>query len=258
MSPIAIPVIALAETASTNDEAMSRALGGTALPFWVTADRQTAGRGRSGRSWASNCGNLHASLALPVACEPRRIAELSLVAGVAVAEYLRAAAAQTVLPADSIRLKWPNDIMIADPASHRWAKAGGILIESSALPMGGGRFAVIGIGLNLVVTPDITDRPTTSLAAHGLYLGMGEVVAGLSQRLVALVDQWLSEPEPYRLLTRWQACATPVGQYLTVNAGDVVVSGRFAGLAADGALLLEDEEGRQRRFTFADVTLGPA
>ena len=57
-------IITLAETGSTNKDAMRRALAGEQLPLWVSADRQSEGRGRAGRTWVSEAGNLHASLAL--------------------------------------------------------------------------------------------------------------------------------------------------------------------------------------------------
>ena len=69
---------------------MRLALNGAALPLWVIADRQTAGKGRAGRAWMSDAGNLHASLVLAPNCTVARAAELSLVTGVAVHRRLEA------------------------------------------------------------------------------------------------------------------------------------------------------------------------
>ena len=137
--PPPVRIVRLVETGSTNADAMARALAGEPLPFWVSAGRQTAGRGRSGRAWESSLGNLHASLAIHLDCELARAAQLSLVAGVAVAGALRALAPDPRV-AEPIQLKWPNDILIGD------AKCGGILIESACDFRRKGLIAVIGIG----------------------------------------------------------------------------------------------------------------
>ena len=102
-------LVHLPETDSTNAEAMRRALAGEAPPLWVLADRQTAGRGRAGRAWASQPGNLFASLLVSTSCPPALAGQLSLVAGVAAIDAIRRAAGQA--PPAGLRLKWPNDIL---------------------------------------------------------------------------------------------------------------------------------------------------
>ena len=65
--------IILDQVGSTNAEAFALAKAGEAGPLWVMAHRQTQGRGRSGRKWASEPGNLHASLLLSLACPPTAV-----------------------------------------------------------------------------------------------------------------------------------------------------------------------------------------
>ena len=98
-------LVRLPETDSTNAEAMRRALAGEAPPLWVLADRQTAGRGRAGRAWASQPGNLFASLLVSTSCPPALAGQLSLVAGVAAIDAIRRAAGQR--PPAGLRLKLP-------------------------------------------------------------------------------------------------------------------------------------------------------
>src|SRR6266508_1059239 len=109
---------------STNAEALSLARQGERGPLWITARRQTAGRGRRGRTWVSEPGNLYASLLLSDPSPLDRAPELSFVAALA----LRDALVETA-PALASRLgfKWPNDVL-GDAA-----KVAGILVEGEAV-----------------------------------------------------------------------------------------------------------------------------
>nr|MCH9765393.1 biotin--[acetyl-CoA-carboxylase] ligase [Alphaproteobacteria bacterium] len=110
---------------STNAEALRLAGEGERGPVWIHADMQTAGRGRNGRRWHSDAGNLAASLLFAPDAPVRSLHQLSLVAGVAVLE----AVVQVGQGAGTanLKLKWPNDLLFGR------AKAGGILIESTQL-----------------------------------------------------------------------------------------------------------------------------
>lgn len=237
----------LPETDSTNAEAMRRALAGERTPLWVLADRQTSGRGRSGRAWTSDPGNLFASLLVSTACPPALAGQLSLVAGVAAIDALRKAAAEA--PPPGLRLKWPNDILIGA------AKTGGILIESTRLKSGEQRLAVIGVGLNLVSAPDTLGRAATFLSAHGLSLSPQRALCFLAEAM----DDWLRTWNDARgfadVRAAWLKRAGPIGEPLTVHAGGGLVSGRFAGLDEEGALVIAGPDGKERRFTYGDVTL---
>lgn len=128
----------LPEIDSSNSELMRRARAGQAEPVLLVAQAQTAGRGRLGRDWHSAPGDsLTFSLGLPLA--PADWSGLSLAVGVSVAESLHPA----------IRLKWPNDLWLDN------RKLAGILIETASFGAGaaGGRYAVIGIGINLAPRP---------------------------------------------------------------------------------------------------------
>ncbi len=129
----------LPEIDSTNSELMRRARVGRLEPVLLVAAQQKAGRGRLGRSWHSESGSsLTFSLGLPLA--PVDWAGLSLAVGVGIAEALHPA----------LRLKWPNDIWLDE------RKLAGILIETAAGlgEAGVGRYAVIGIGINIAERPD--------------------------------------------------------------------------------------------------------
>lgn len=239
-------LIHLPETGSTNTDAMARALAGDALPFWLMADRQTAGKGRSGRAWVSAPGNLQISLALALSCPPAIAAQLSLVAGVAVADALLGVAPEL---AGRLRLKWPNDIL-AGPA-----KLGGILVETAGGGPGGGLIAVVGIGVNVASAPPVEGRAVTSLRSNGHHTSVDELVVALREAIDSAFVLW-EEGRGFRSVrTRWLKAALPMGTALKVHTGSEVTVGAFAGLDEDGALLLEVSGGALTRFTFGDVTL---
>ncbi|MFA5899448.1 MAG: biotin--[acetyl-CoA-carboxylase] ligase [Hyphomicrobium sp.] len=249
-TPAALPEgcrsLHLAEVDSTNAEGLRRVLVGERGPLWIRADRQTAGRGRSGRAWSSHSGNLFASCVTALSCQPSRAGQLSLVAGVAAIDAIHRAGA-----GPNLRLKWPNDILVDT------AKLGGILVESSSRPPQPGIVAVIGIGLNLVSAPDNLGRSATFLSRHGLVLSPDEALCFLAHTMSDWIKTWDNGEGFAQVREAWLARAGAIGEPLTVNAAQGPVSGTFAGLDDYGALLVDDAEGRQLSFAFGDVTLPP-
>jgi len=260
------PVIHVAEIDSTNGEAMRRAQAGEPAPVWIVAERQTAGRGRSGRTWVSEPGNFSGSLMIRPAAPASALAQLSLVTGVAIVDAVRAAAdapqhaeissfqglpPHPALRASlgSLRLKWPNDLLIGT------AKAGGVLVESSSASGGRGHIAVIGVGVNLA-RPPATLPNATSLADHGVSARPRDFFPHLDDAMRTWLHVWNDSSGFVAIRRAWLARAGAAGDRMTVHAGDEVVAGRFAGLDRDGALLIDTDAGR-RRMTFGDVKLHP-
>lgn len=236
--------IHLDEVDGTNAEAMRRVLHGERGPLWITADRQKAGRGRSGRAWSSQSGNLFASYLVGLSCEPRFAGQLSLVAGVATIDAIRRAGEPP-----GLRLKWPNDILI------NGAKVGGILVESSTPAPPATIVVVVGIGLNLVSAPEDLGRAATFLARHGLVLSPQDALCFLAQAMTDWMRIWDNGAGFPQVRAAWLERAGVIGEPLTINAAHGPVSGTFAGIDESGALLLDDAFGRQMSFAFGDVTL---
>jgi BirA family biotin operon repressor/biotin-[acetyl-CoA-carboxylase] ligase len=210
---------------STQDIAIEAAQRGAALPLAILARQQTAGRGRGGRTWHALDGNLNLSLALePAAISP---SIWPLLAGVAVH---RAVAPLLPDPA-ALRLKWPNDLLLGG------AKLAGILIESASSSNPALDWLVIGIGLNIAGAPSLPDRPATSLAAHGVVIAP----ENLAHAITAAIDELLAVSND-AIRQEWLSRATPRGTDMTVHGPAGMVHGRFAGLAPDGALLLDTGE----------------
>ena len=228
---------------STSDALRERAEAGAEPGLALLARRQTAGRGRAGRSWASPAGNLYLSVLLRPGGPPQEAAQWALLGGIALAE---AAAARDPEPG-ALRLKWPNDLL------RHGAKAGGILAEG-ALGLGEPpclAWLILGIGVNLAVAPVLPDRPTTTLAA-------AEPPEVFAARLLHRLHHWAGVQAragfaPVR--AAWAALGPAPGEPLSVRAGEGYLAGRYAGLAADGGLLLDTERGR--RHILAGEVLDP-
>ena len=177
-------------------------------------------------------------------CPPAKAAQLSLVAGVAVIDAVRDAG-----DVSGLRLKWPNDVLVGA------AKVGGILVESTSRPGRKGTVAVIGVGLNLEEAPEDLGQAATFLAGHGLALSPRDALCFLAHTMNDWIRIWHGGDGFAPVREAWLERAGPVGEAISVNAAGGPVSGKFAGLDADGALLLDAGDGRQLSFAFGDVTL---
>jgi BirA family biotin operon repressor/biotin-[acetyl-CoA-carboxylase] ligase len=239
-------IIRLEETDSTNKDAMRLALQGENLPLWVIADRQTAGRGRAGRSWVSEPGNLHASLAVCCMAPLDRAGELSLVSGISLIDAIRSLSA--LQPDAGLRLKWPNDLLVGT------AKAGGILVESTTARGQPGFLAVIGFGVNIVAYPAELGRMVTSLGACGAQISAGELLDILACRIGEWLEIWDGGAGFDRIRRAWLERAGPLGEPITVNTSRGVLAGSFEGLSDSGALLLRTGAD-VREISYGDVTI---
>jgi BirA family biotin operon repressor/biotin-[acetyl-CoA-carboxylase] ligase len=240
--------IILDEAGSTNTEAFKRAAAGEAGPLWIMARRQTQGRGRSGRHWTSESGNLYASLLQRLACPQSVVHQLSLLAGVAVVEAIAAAAGGTGIV--GLRLKWPNDVLIGE------AKCAGILPESHSAGVGTAEVVVvIGIGINLASHPSGLGRAATDLAAHGVNVTPEAMLGILAQTIQRWLGVWDCGRGFAAVRAAWLERGGTVGESLTVDTGRERIAGTFLDLDASGALVMRDTLGLERKLTFGDVTL---
>lgn len=220
---------------------LALAQAGAGEGLWLRAERQTGGRGRQGRAWASPPGNLYASTLVRVRPGEPAAATLALVAAVALEE-----AVSTFLRPGSggarPMLKWPNDLLIEG------AKLSGILLERA------GNAVVIGFGVNLAHHPTGLERPATSLAAHGVAPDPQVFAEALAERFARWVTRWREGIAPVR--ERWLQRAHPPGTALTARLADgSSEDGLFDGLDRDGALVLRLADGATRVIHAADVFL---
>ena len=237
---------ALAEVGSTNTECLERARKGALSGLWITAGRQTGGRGRRGRAWFSEPGNLYASLLLIDPAPMERLGSLPLAVAVAVQE-----AVSRIMPLDSpdVLIKWPNDILV----DRR--KICGILIEGETLA--DGRHAVvIGCGINVAVAPEAGLYPVATLRGFGASASPDELFAWLFRSMAETLVLWNRGRGISAVMERWKSVAGGIGENITVNLPDRSISGRFAGIDDTGLLKLETDDGGTRLIAAGDVFFG--
>ncbi len=241
------PIEALEEIDSTNAEARRRAEAGQGGPVWITARRQTAGRGRRGRLWETGSGNLAATLLCLTDKPAGEAAQVSFVAALAVADLL-----SDYAPPNLVSLKWPNDPLIAGK------KACGILIESGPFERGG-LWLAVGIGVNLATPPAQSERPATALADHMRAPPPSplEALNGLAEAFERWRTLWQSAGFP-AIASAWTARAHGIGAPCTARLANETIEGIAEGLDADGALRLRTPSGQVRRITAGDVFFGEA
>ncbi|MBF0283972.1 MAG: biotin--[acetyl-CoA-carboxylase] ligase [Magnetococcales bacterium] len=236
---------------STSDEALRLAREGAAEGTLILTDRQTAGRGRMGRTWYAPPGvNLSFSFILRPPLAPRQAHWLTLLAGVALHR-----AASGWVPGGGLALKWPNDLLLGE------RKCAGILTEMIAR---GVRLdaVVVGVGINVLQLPQGFPPELGGRAA-----ALGEGVADPPQRMKLLAGFLHEFSGTYlRLLAEgfdplrreWLTRALPMGRRVSVETPSGVWSGTADGLDEAGFLRLRREDGGIVRVTAGEVNFFPS
>lgn len=242
MTPDA-PVYWFDEIDSTNEEARRAAQGGDFGPRWIAGRRQTAGRGRLGRQWASPTGNLYVTALFQDFDGFAHATRYPFASGLAILD-----ACAAFVPDVRIELKWPNDVRQAG------RKLCGILVEAGQ-SSGKAVWLACGMGINIQSTPESAGQAATSLRDLGASAGVDAdtFLGALRPAFVARCRQ-AKEDFP-RLLKDWQQVAEGLGQTITVGKGADAPIGIFAGLDADGALILEKRDGSRHTIRAGDVEL---
>ena len=241
------PIEAYDELDSTNAEARRRAEAGSSGSVWITAARQTAGRGRRGRAWSTETGNLAATLLTTTDAPAAEAAQLSFVAALAACDL-----ADTCLGPGAARLKWPNDVLV------HGKKAVGILVESGARD-GGGLWLAVGIGVNLAHHPQDVERPATAFAEH--MAGPPPRPRDALEVLAARFEAWrrLWATQGFAPIARaWTDRALGLGERCEARLPNRTLVGVAEGMDEAGALRLRLDDGALERITAGDVFFGGA
>ena len=223
------------------DEAAKLGEGDAEEGAVVVAEVQRAGRGRQGRSWVSQPGNLLVSVLFRPTLEA--LPFISIIGGIAAARAVR-----KVTGLDP-KIKWPNDLLIGG------RKAAGILAES-AIAGDTVWYAVLGVGINVSLetgqTEEISATATSVNAAAGREVPREDL---LRQFLMDLDALYLALGQGNSPIAEWQDLLETTGQRLVATWGDDTFTGVAEGTDDLGNLLLRQDDGTLLTLTAGDVTL---
>ncbi len=217
---------------STNDVCLELSSVPPAKRYVITAETQTHGRGRRGRTWCSQKGNLFATFALKN--DNGLLNFLPFILSLSLSDSVRA-----ILPNEEISLKWPNDVLL------KGSKLAGILLEK-----GDNDYIIAGLGVNLVTSPEISEDilyPTTSLADCGATIDCKLFLRSYISFLNKYLDIFYTA-KPEIIIQQWLAHAHGLGQQIIVKCEKHIYEGKFIGLADDGALILEYENVKHKIY----------
>ena len=232
------------ELASTQEVARKLALEGAGEGTVVLAEKQTAGRGRVGRSWSSPPGGVYLSLILRPKLAPPEALRLSLLAGVAVARAI-----QKVSGLEP-RLKWPNDVLIESK------KVAGILCELGA-ETDQVNYVILGTGVNVNNDPpeELSEVATSLKQELGREIPRTDFIRVLLPELESLYRRLVQEGfEPIR--QAWRGLSSTLGSRVMVSSLGEVLQGEALDIDEDGALILRTFDGL-RKVVAGDVSLRP-
>ncbi len=222
---------------STNTLAKQLGEKGALHGAWISARKQKAGRGRQGREWVSEEGNLFLSIIV----RPRKKSNwtwIPLVTAIAVCEAI-----ESKWPELEVRAKWPNDLWIEG------RKLGGILCEG----VGSGdqdSFVVIGIGLNCLSSPTGLDQETISLSEA---LGQKITADQVREFVIEAVLKWMKNLETFsseKLIQSYE-------RYSALKSGSEIQwqggSGIVTGLSLSGELNVINDHGLQQKLVTEEI-----
>lgn len=238
----------LDETGSTNHDVLAAAKQGDPGRLWIRAARQVRGKGRQGRPWVSERGNLYASLLLiDPAHDTEKLGTLPLAVACAVHGTL------ACLPEASrhkFKIKWPNDILA------NGKKINGILLEST--PLENGQLAVaIGIGINCRHHPDPALYQATDLAELGLDADPETLFPLLAAAMADTLRAWDHGKGFPSIRAEWLRLARGIGEKISVNLPNGPVEGTFDDIDAKGRLVLRLQTGETRHISAGDIFFAP-
>lgn len=233
-------VIMKEEVTSTNDVAKALGKEGEPEGLVVVARKQSAGRGRMGRTWSSPMGGLYFSVLLRPRIEADAVLRMTVLSCVPVA--------MAIEEVTGIRpeLKWPNDILV------QGKKIGGILVEGVSR----GKeldFVVLGIGLNLNSSDEALDAPeaTTLSAVLGKEIGEEELLTSLLRHLEAFYIRLKADEVDE---DEYKARSCVLGNWVEARIGNQTLRGKALYLDHDGALVLRSDENLIFRLAFVNET----
>ena len=234
---------------STNVTAVAFAKEGAPEGTVIVAERQEGGRGRMHRVWSSPKGGLWFTIILRPQIDPQFVAQVTLLAGVAVVRALR-----KLYATEEIMIKWPNDLLL------NGKKVCGILSEMQLNENGSIDYAIVGIGVNVDLNPqafpeDLRNTAASLNASFGKNYTCTAVLDNILQEFASLYRDWLKEGAQV-ILELWKKLNCTLNRRVFVKDNDeVIFSGEVVAINEAGAIIVRNEEGERQSFDFGEISI---
>lgn len=228
---------------STNEEAKRLAKGGGSHGAVIWAKKQTAGRGRMGREWVSEGGNLFLTVLLAPDKPLEELSQLSFVASLALVEAL----IPVFEKEHKLTCKWPNDVLLDNK------KLAGILLESFKTEGCDKTWVAVGVGVNIDNFPTDVHYPATCLTDAGVELISAKIVLSrFIHHFIEDYNTWHNKGFA-TIRKRWLAHASGVGKSIEARLPDKTIAGNMEGIDPTGCLLMKDAKGKKHTVHAADI-----
>lgn len=234
---------------STNVTAVAFAKEGAPEGTVIVAERQEGGRGRMQRVWSSPKGGLWFTIILRPQIDPQYVAQVTLLAGVAVVRALR-----QVYATDAIMIKWPNDVLL------NGKKVCGILSEMQLNENGSIDYAIVGIGVNVGLEPkdfpeDLRNTAASLNTSFSKNYTCAYVLDNILREFAALYQEWLLHGVNV-ILDPWKKLNCTLNKKVLVKDNDeVIFSGEVIAVNEEGAIIVRNEEGESQSFDFGEISI---
>ena len=219
-------------TESTNDDAIRLSKETKQEFFIISAQEQTKGRGRRGRQWISLKGNLFFSQGFKA--DIKDLGQLICLSSLSLYEVIK-----ENLPINyQVNLKWPNDVLIDD------CKVSGMLLEK-----GENDYLIIGIGVNICVSPDNADLlyPVTDLKAKGINIDRLVFLRSYINKFDNNYEIW--QKSGFSQIKKcWTQAVKGLNDNILIQTTSEKIRGIFTGIGDNGELLLQTEKGQQKIY----------
>ena len=241
------------ETDSTNNRAAAAAEAGEPSGTLFTADLQTAGKGRRGRSWVAAKGaSIAMSLLLRPSFEAQKASQMTLLSAMAVTESVQRALAQACGEyAPECQIKWPNDVLIRDK------KICGILTEMHSKP-DGSYYVVIGIGMNVNLTefaPELQDKATSLLLETGKKFDRDMLIRYFGESFWHFYTSYETKGDLSEITDDYDRMLVSRNRRVRIEGTEAKMIGTALGINKDGELLVKTDDGQITAVRSGEVSV---
>jgi len=234
------------EIDSTNNEAVRLLDKRKSFPYWIIAEKQTAGKGRKNRYWDSLVGNFMGTYVIEINLERKFLPHLTFVSALAIYDTIQKFISNK--NEKIVQLKWPNDLIINK------SKCGGVLIENIASKKDNNHIIAIGIGINLTKSPSKTIFPSSNIFKEtNIKIDPDEFLFELDKNIRKKINLWKNGLNYEAILEQWIDKAFLLNKEISVTLPNgIKEKGIFTSIDNEGGLILKTKD-KNKIFYAAEI-----